>query len=1563
MNEDISNKDKLRTSVWQGSVTTFDKLVENGELIKGMIYFVGDSASGGLPTSSAGGIYVATSERKAVPFGSSSEHSVKEYRTASSFPTTGIEGRLYIASDTGMIYRWNGSAYVVIGGYTDGYGIDITSAGEIKTEPISDAEIDAMSAGERNGHLLDNLGLVRLWNRIVAFFVQKEEGKGLSSNDYTDAEKTKLAGIEHGAEVNVQSDWNESDSTKDDYIKNKPTLRQPATDGTAGQYLKSNGSNNAPSWETMDSAPTASSTKAVTSGGVKTALDAKQNTISITTNTSTPADNDTVIMQASGTTNTTTFLRRTMSKIWDYIKSKADSVYWNATKVEINIPSSINRKKKILSTHTNDTFYALNERYPVTWKTYTTETDELYEDNASRIPNLFNGYLENVYGHPLTGEYDIVEMDFTGASGGYFPPSYTSSSGAEAYLTLHFRGSFPEQTPKVEYCVPNSSTWVEVSGESINDNTYKIFAYKINARLANLRITVIGKTGGESNPSYKGASIANIFFMSGRGRGVEQYDIVTKYKFKQDLYGEVEAPKFIKRGGTNKQALLANGTTAALPLTMENGGTQATDWKGAEYNVNQRLRATEISASINDNTLIPFLRDSDRDVTNGIFAGYRKALALWDYIKGKADNVYTQKGDAYTVNMSSDSNHQGTNEYRVLATLATADCCVLNITKTIYGYPSQNTVWFANQNAMSLISLSDFGFVAIGGRAGQSADLCVPVLPTGHPSVEYKIQIVRSTDSESVTFPASATYKTQNRPMKANVVMRDEISTDAVTFNITSGIGSVSLEDSNDFIGNVTDSSTSAGITVTNYEQGQCYRFTFTEELEGVTLYSSNSVALCTVNETIQKGDVLTFTSVSNTAGGWMYSKTGASIKSSDGSVGIEWEDGVADLKVEKVPFNNLVNNAMFEEGDSPKPLAIGEDAEAEIYTDNSSYPRAFSVFSNPVAFQVDGADAVYYYNVTSGTTYTIKANNTTTTFTADGTGRIFIIDYKGPVTPYIDKKWKINENEYQIVQVQRLGSSGSSAYMYIARTDTTSVSTIVQTTKLIGYAYSNVELIRLAVGNDAKAFGNYGAMAVGPSAKAYGQSSIAVGYGAESGGTSSSAVGYGAKANYYETCAFGNAANATDSSAIAVGTSAKARASDAGAIGNRSTADGERSLAVGNGSKALGSYSTAVGERAAATESNATAIGEYTKASASGATTLGALAEATANYAMALGYYASVKGLYSVAIGYQSKAYSERSVAIGNYSATALENAIAVGDKAYAGYDSNDSDYPKYQVKRFTAIDFTENGVTKKVRWVGSNDEVTIVLNGNTVTLSAPNNNSKFFIIVNDSLGVRIGKPITSYAKINGVETYCNIGGYNVTPVAVNGNSYYALWMYSTQSYFQNTIDSFSFLAYYKATYSQGYMFAFGYNAVATNTHAIAFGNETRAIRDRQIVIGSGNLPDENALFIIGGGSSAANARKNILIIDSNEVMHVRGIVNEVRTIDTGGTSAIVTQIKQGVLKVTGGGSLELSTTGAVEGLSVKIYASGASVLITNSNINYAVQSGCFHEFIFLDGDWHAQM
>ena len=59
--------------------------------------------------------------------------------------------------------------------------------------------------------------------------VDKVSGKVLSDNNYTNNEKTKLVGIEDGAEVNVKADWNETLATSDAFIQNKPATFPPSS--------------------------------------------------------------------------------------------------------------------------------------------------------------------------------------------------------------------------------------------------------------------------------------------------------------------------------------------------------------------------------------------------------------------------------------------------------------------------------------------------------------------------------------------------------------------------------------------------------------------------------------------------------------------------------------------------------------------------------------------------------------------------------------------------------------------------------------------------------------------------------------------------------------------------------------------------------------------------------------------------------------------------------------------------------------------------------------------------------------------------------------------------------------------------------------------------------------------------------------------------------------------------------------------------------------------------------------------------------------------------------------
>lgn len=84
--------------------------------------------------------------------------------------------------------------------------------------------------------------------------VDKVTGKGLSTNDFTDALLTKLNGIQAGAEVNAQADWNVTDSSSDAYIRNKPII---------------------PPGVTVDSALSSTSTNPVQNKIINSALDGK----------------------------------------------------------------------------------------------------------------------------------------------------------------------------------------------------------------------------------------------------------------------------------------------------------------------------------------------------------------------------------------------------------------------------------------------------------------------------------------------------------------------------------------------------------------------------------------------------------------------------------------------------------------------------------------------------------------------------------------------------------------------------------------------------------------------------------------------------------------------------------------------------------------------------------------------------------------------------------------------------------------------------------------------------------------------------------------------------------------------------------------------------------------------------------------------------------------------------------------------------------------------------------------------------------------------------------------
>lgn len=77
-------------------------------------------------------------------------------------------------------------------------------------------------------------------NKLSADLVED----GTTNKVYTATEQTKLSGIEAGAEVNVQPDWNQTNTSADDYVKNKPTLDDVTITGALSKivYGKKNSS-------------------------------------------------------------------------------------------------------------------------------------------------------------------------------------------------------------------------------------------------------------------------------------------------------------------------------------------------------------------------------------------------------------------------------------------------------------------------------------------------------------------------------------------------------------------------------------------------------------------------------------------------------------------------------------------------------------------------------------------------------------------------------------------------------------------------------------------------------------------------------------------------------------------------------------------------------------------------------------------------------------------------------------------------------------------------------------------------------------------------------------------------------------------------------------------------------------------------------------------------------------------------------------------------------------------------------------------------------------------------
>lgn len=136
-------------------------------------------------------------------------------------PSTGSADTIYLlkvrqqGNDIYQEYFWVNNAWELIG------GIDLTdyyTKTEVNTLLTAKADVSAIPT--KTSDLTNDSNFA-----VDANYVHTD-------NNYTTAEKNKLAGIAAGAEVNVQSNWTQTNSSADDFIKNKPSIPTKTSDLT-----------------------------------------------------------------------------------------------------------------------------------------------------------------------------------------------------------------------------------------------------------------------------------------------------------------------------------------------------------------------------------------------------------------------------------------------------------------------------------------------------------------------------------------------------------------------------------------------------------------------------------------------------------------------------------------------------------------------------------------------------------------------------------------------------------------------------------------------------------------------------------------------------------------------------------------------------------------------------------------------------------------------------------------------------------------------------------------------------------------------------------------------------------------------------------------------------------------------------------------------------------------------------------------------------------------------------------------------------------------------------------
>jgi len=188
----------------------------------------------------------------------------------------------------------------------------------------------------------------------------------------------------------------------------------------------------------------------------------------------------------------------------------------------------------------NNGFYAAHLRATVTLSGFT----------AGVASQLFDGNYETALTLPA-GQTGVILID-SGST-----PLFGSYSYGYTYFSFYYN-YMPDSISMRVYGTRSSGgeNWYDLGSATAFYASSGAYCYRIqNSGTYNCKkweITIVAKSDTIAKP----CQIDHQF-----SRGATAYmPVVTKFAMKQDLWGDVEAPKFIKRGGTSSQFLKADGS-------------------------------------------------------------------------------------------------------------------------------------------------------------------------------------------------------------------------------------------------------------------------------------------------------------------------------------------------------------------------------------------------------------------------------------------------------------------------------------------------------------------------------------------------------------------------------------------------------------------------------------------------------------------------------------------------------------------------------------------------------------------------------------------------------------------------------------------------------------------------------------------------------------------------------------------------------------------------------------------------------------------------------------------